>query len=724
MLPLSSLRYLALSLAISPVVTLAATPSTWKVCPPSARANTIPKPSQLDPDATYVEADNALLQDQGDSILEGDVIIAQSKQALRAASATYNKQTQQVNAQGQVRLESEQLELNSEQINYNLGTGAGEIFAAYYRLPTSDARGKSAKMIRDGERLTQLQAATYTTCPPHNETWRIEADQIQLYHQENRGVARKVKLKVKDIPVFYFPYFSFPLEEKRKSGFLVPEFKSDDKSGLQISFPYYFNLAPHYDLTVAPTVLSQRGLMVKNEFRYLQPNHKGNFVFNVIPSDRKRDGKLRYQFDIDQSMQLAQGKKGSLTLKAGGVSDNDYIDDFGGSLAATSTVNLERNLTYKLERQNWSFHAVAQDFQVLTTETDAYTRLPQFTFNFTPKQKPLGLQLQTTTEYTHFYSKDQPKAQRLHVKVKASKPIEKEWGFIRPSISLDHTSYSIDRNDKSTISRTLPTVSLDSGLIFEKRRVDNIIQTLEPRLFYTYTPYKDQADIPIFDSAEKTLTYNELFAENRFTGKDRVNDANRLTTSLTTRLQNTKTGREKLRASIGQIAYFDERKVTLPDQSTQTGKRSEVVMELSGELNARTRVTGSAFYDTKTGTLTASQAELNYKDQRERLLNVNYGKRKDSYEAIGITTVRPINNRWKVAAGWDYDLKNHRTLENVGGVQYESCCWKTRVAARRYLQNDNTTYDQAVFVEFELKGLGSLGSGARTLLQNRVTGYE
>lgn len=722
-MPLSRLRYLALSLAISPMVTLGAT-SQWKVCPPAPRANTITKPANLDAEATYVEADSAVLQEQGDSTLEGDVIIAQKEQALTAANAIYNNQTKQVNASGNVRLESPTLELNSERINYNLDQEAGEMFSAYYRLPNTDARGQSARILREGKRLTQLEAATYTTCPPHNETWRVEANQIELHHEENRGVARGVKFRIKDVPVFYFPYFSFPLEEKRKSGFLVPEFKSDDKSGIQVSFPYYFNLAPNYDLTVAPTVLSKRGLMVKNEFRYLQPTHKGTFVFNVIPNDRKKDGEFRYQFDIDNTWQFNKGKKGTLTLKAGEVSDKDYVDDFGGSLAATSTVNIERKLTYQLNGQNWAFNAIAQDFQVLTTDTDAYTRLPQFTFSYAPKQKPFGATFTTETEYTNFYSANQPKAQRLDVKVKATKPIEKEWGFIRPSVTLNHTSYNIDRDSNKTVNRTLPTFTLDSGLIFERKRTDDIIQTLEPRFFYTYTPYKDQSNIPIFDSAEKTLTYNELFTENRFTGKDRVNDANRLTTSITTRFQDTKTGRERLRLSAGQIYYFDNRNVTLPNQTAQTGKRSEVVLEVSGELNARTRVAGSAFYDTKTKSVTASQMELNYKDSRERLLNINYGKRKDAYKAIGTTAVIPINKNWKVAAGWDYDIKNSRTLETVGGLEYESCCWKTRVAARKYLKSDNSTFDNAVFVEFELKGLGNIGSGARGVLKNRVTGYE
>ncbi len=723
-MPLSPLRYLALSLAISPMVTLAATSGQWKVCPPTPRLNTIARPANLDIAATYVEADQALIQEQGDSTLDGKVIIVQQDQAITAANATYNKQTQQVNAKGNVRLESTTLELNSEQINYNLGTRAGEILSAYYRLPNVDARGKSAKIIREGENLTKLNAATYTTCPPHNETWRVEANSIELHHAENRGIARRVKFKIKDIPVFYFPYFSFPLEEKRKSGFLVPEFKTDDKSGLQVSFPYYFNLAPNYDLTVAPTVLSQRGVMVKSEFRHLKPNHSGKFVFNALPNDRKRDKKLRYQFDLNNQWQLDQGKKGTLTLKAGGVSDKDYIDDFGGSLAATSTVDIERKLTYNVTGKNWAFNAIAQDFQVLTTDTDAYTRLPQFTFNFNPQQKPAGITVNTETEYTHFYSSNQPKAQRFNIKLKATKPIEKEWGFIRPAITLNHTSYSIDREQNKSISLTLPTVSMDSGLIFEKRRTDNIIQTLEPRLFYTYTPYKDQSTIPVFDSAEKTLNYNELFSENRFTGKDRINDANRLTTSVTTRFQDTQTGRERLRVSAGQIYYFDDRKVALPSGTTETGKRSELVLETSGELNARTRISGSAFYDTKTGSLTASQAELNYRDSRDRLLNLNYGKRKNNYEALGTTAVVPINERWKVAAGWDYDINNRRTLETVGGLEYESCCWKTRVAARNYLQSDNSTFDQAIFVEFELKGLGSIGSGARNVLQNRVTGYE
>ena len=243
-------------------------------------------------------------------------------------------------------------------------------------------------------------------------------------------------------------------------------------------------------------------------------------------------------------------------------------------------------------------------------------------------------------------------------------------------------------------------------------------------MYYTYTPFRDQSAIPIFDSSNKTLSYSQLFNSNRFTGKDRVEDANRLSTSVTTRIQDTENGREVFRASVGQMYHFEDRNVALPGESIASGSRSELVFEAAGELNAATRMTATALFDTDNKNLSASQLRINYKDRKERILNVGYSQRKDEYEATHFSFATPVTKQWKFAAGYEHDLQNNRMLESLLGAEYSSCCWKGRIAARKYLLADNTSYDDAVFVEIELKGLGNFGSGAREFLGNRIYGYE
>lgn len=720
-----------MGLSISPTASIAA--SQWdrgEFCPisPVAKQGKLPaRPADLDQLAVYVEADNALFREQGDSELNGNVFISRDQQKLIANDATYNSQTQDIHAQGNVRLKTPSLTLSSPDARYNLNSGKGTIEQAEYSIqnanaPAADGRGKSQKVIKDGQTRTTLESATYTTCPVGNESWHVQSSNIQLRHDQDTGIARNVTLRVKDVPIFYFPYFSFPLSDARKSGFLTPSIGSDEKSGLKLSAPYYFNLAPNYDLTLYPTWLSKRGLQVGSEFRYLTRQHAGTLFTGVLPNDNEYNDETRYFFDVKNISRF--NAHSQLVLKAAGVSDTDYFNDLGSSLAATSVVNLERSLQYTHRNGDWSFSALAQDFQVISG-TNPYARLPELKASYTPAQTASGIRYTFNGELTHFTKAGEPDAERFDLAAGFSKKFENEYAYLTPSLKLRHSAYFIDQASNKRFDRTLPSASLDAGLFFE-RELDNsdLVQTLEPRLFYTYTPYKDQSSLPVFDSSEKTLSFANLFSDNRFTGKDRIADDNRLTLAVTTRFQDQKKGTERFRASIGQSFYFKDRNVTLPGGTAQTDSRSELILEASGTVLPHTTLTGTTFYDTSANHFTSSNIRLNYKDPKQRVLNVGYSRKKDNFESANLSFALPIEKKWNLVGGVERDLMNDRNLETIAGIEYSDCCWKARLAGRKYLLSDNKTYDDAIFVEFELKGLGGFGGEAKSLLKERIYGYE
>lgn len=719
---------LLFGLSLSSPLVLAAQTQDWN-CPATPVNNKNSQhqkpalPVGIQKEATYIEADQAMFKEQGQSTLQGAVIIAKDTTRLSADQATYDKQTQQITAEGNVYFISDGMELQSQKLNFSLATNTGEIQQADYQFSKTDGRGSSRKISREANGVARMTDASYTTCPLNNNTWSFYAESIELDQRNQYGTARNLSLRIKDTPVLYLPYFSFPLSNKRTSGFLSPSFATSDESGVHVSVPYYWNMAPNYDLTVTTNFLSKRGVQLETEFRYLSEKQNGTVEYEFLPGDNEYANKNRYFFNLEYERNLTENSR--ITLDAKGVSDNQYFEDLGTSLEGSSIVNLERTLRYQRQRKDWSFTALVQDFQVLDDSNETYARLPQLSLDWEPETAPGATQWAFNSEYSNFSSSSADDGQRVSMQASVKKRFGNEFAYLTPAAKLHHTGYALDQDNNTRISRSLATASVDGGLFFERElKGGELIQTLEPRFYYTYTPFHDQSDIPIFDSSVKTLSYSRLFSDNRFTGGDRIEDANRLSTSLTTRLQNRETGREVFRASAGQIYHFDDRKVSLPDETLGTGSRSELVFEAAGELNASTRMTTTAFVDTDSGNVSASQVKINYKDQKERILNLGYNQRKRDYEAAHVSFATPVTESWKLAGGYEYDLKNDRLLESVVGIEYRDCCWKGRIAGRKYLLSDNTSYDSAVFVELELKGLGNFGSSASEFLGNRIYGYE
>ena len=707
------------------------TAETWGVCPARTTPDTTVKPNDLItqhpyPDAVYLEADKGIIRKQGISELQGNIIIQQNQTRFNANSAQFDRSSNEVDARGNVHLTTPTLKLKSDRVQYNLKKQTGSINQAQYQLSGDGAHGDSQKIKLNSKDNLTLYGANFTTCPAPVNSWHLSSSKIDLDNKTQIGTARNVKLNIGKVPVFYYPWFRFPLNNQRLSGFLTPNIRLQTNAG--ISIPYYFNLAPNYDATLTLSRFADHGFQFKGEFRYLTEIHQGTLNYEITPKDESFDNKKRDYFNIRHHTQL--NDKTVINLNAEGVSDKDYFDDQSISLETSSIPSLERRLEIVHYNEPWEFIAAVEDYQVLDTNDAPYSKLPELKLRYQPERIPDKLNILINAESTYFDRDKSTTGSRFDVGFRA----DKKWGndawYFKPSFALNHSTYSLNRlsNDTgdSSLSRTLPTLTLDSGLFFDRDiRTGKYTQTLEPRLFYTYTPFKDQSGFPVFDTARTDFaTSNQLFAENRFTGKDRIADTNQLTFAVTTRIQDRHYGKELFKASIGQIFNFSDRRVTLPGGIVQTRSNSELVLELAGRLSDNFRVNATTLYNPEKNRPSRTELRLNYHDEKRRIANLSFRELDGELRQLSGSAAVAINKQWSLVGSFDQDLKKDRNLETLAGVEYQDCCWKTRLVVKRYLTADNETYDTPIFLEFELKGLGSLGSSARHQLQEKIYGYD
>ena len=679
-------------------------------------------------DAIYLEADTGIIVPQGVSTLNGNVIIQQNNTVFTASNAQINRNTNQVTARGNVVLSDTNFTLESPLIYYNLRDKSGTINDAKYAVGTEGAHGKSSEIKQLDKDNLQLKNATFTSCPINKNSWHLASGQINLNKETQIGTAKNVTFNIGKVPVFYFPWLKFPINNQRLSGFLSPSVKLQTNAG--ISIPYYFNLAPNYDATVKLTTIENRGVQIDSEFRYFSEQHKGEAEYSFIPSDKSFDDEKRDYFKIDHKTQI--NKTTLIKLNAEGVSDEEYFDDFSTSLETSTQAALQRRLEITQIENPWTFSAAIEDYQILDVDKDPYSKLPELKVGYAPKTDPKDLKLEINSELIYFDKEDDVTGTRADVKIKLSKKWAQEAWYFKPTLSVEHTLYSLDNTiGEKRIDRTLPTFTLDGGLFFDREiqktsdEDNSYTQTLEPRIFYTYTPYKDQSNIPIFDTARTNFSEsNQLFLENRFTGKDRIADTNQLTFAVSSRIQDRKNGKELFKATIGQVLNFSDRKVTLPEGTILTGKRSDLLLELSGRINDRLRLSSTINLKSDDKSISNYDLRLNYHDEKKRIVNLSFRKLNTELKQINFSTALPINDKWSMVASTDHDSKNNRNLESLLGLEYQDCCWKTRLVVKRYLTSDNVNYETPVFIEFELKGLGNIGKSATRQIKEQIYGYD
>ena len=733
----------ALSLGLTVVTPAAELGGDYRslICPQSLNIPDRPYvDAELAEGDTHMTADEADLIENGISTLTGNAEITRDAQQVTADTIKYNQPNDTANLGGNVNYWDEALFLNSEDAFLQFDNGVGEFSNADYILKDSRARGNADKMLLDIGTRTDMEGLKYTTCDPGDEFWSFSASSLSLNHETNYGKARNVVLKIKDVPVFYTPYLSFPLSNERKSGFLAPSYGNTNRHGFQLRTPYYWNIKPNMDATLTPRVLTSSGVMAMGEYRYLFSRAAGEINVEYLASDNERGDEDRNAFSITHHQQFAD--TGDIFFTYNRVSDKLYFEDFGSQLSTTSTRYLDRRFDLSYRGDNWDIITRVQDYQTVDRSIAAtsrpYKRLPQILFNYGSPRTYGELNYGLASEAVYFERGDDTiftdnvNGGRLSLKPYLSFPVRTVSTFLEPKIALDYTQYSLEDSGAfdNTPSRVLPIVSLDSGIFLERETRlfnTNFLQTLEPRMFYLYVPNEGQSDLPVFDTGLLTTSFDSLFREDRFSGNDRVGDANQITMAVSSHLINQETGRDLGHISFGQIIYLSDRKVTLPGGTVRDEDSSAFIAEFKTKVIDHWKIGGDIIWDPNVSHGTEKiTAQAIYNPAPGKILNMAYRVRRDStdIEQSDISLRWPIKQNWSVVGRWNYAIPEGRSLELFAGIEYEDCCWGVRAVARRFLTSVDGEFDTGIFLQMELKGLAGIGKKTVDFLKQQIPGYQ
>jgi LPS-assembly protein len=667
------------------------------------------------------------------------------------------------------------------------------------KITKMTAWGKAYEFKQTEPKIFKFARASFTTCPPISPMWRLRASHIVLDKNTGRGYATNARILVKQVPVFYTPYINFSIDNQRKTGFLWPVLGAPNKWGPTILTPFYWNMAPNYDSTITPGYLSKRGVQISDNFRYLTPYNTGNLDVSILPGDRdfrdfQTSAKEEYSNSSDPAVQAELSRllntsntRRALAWRDQGrfsdhwhskvdfnyAGDDYYMQDFGNTLNEITQNQLLEQAELEYKSTHTDFIGRLQAYQTLHPISEneppiqnQYRRLPQLMLNLDYPEQKYGLEYFANNEATHFdinktpgSSTLLPVGNRINVQPGISLPLTWPYFYINPRLQLALTHYDLQQtaqtNTPDSIQRSLPIFDIASG--FALNRDLNLFgylfhQTLEPQVYYTYIPYRNQASIPLFDTTINTLTYDQIFNYNRFTGIDRIGDANQIGVGVTTRLIDQETGLEKVRIGVGEIIYFANRLVTQcnddscsdnPSNHSNYQRLSPVSGIIDYHIQERWHFTTNAIWNPVSKQIDNSTLTLQYTQDPQRVMNFGFTFARSGDVLSGIVTNSPRNNlkvtdisfAWpflhdvSAVGRWSYNW-NHQHLQNLlYGLQYESCCWAVQFVGGRAFtgldpsNNQSFNYNNEFYIQFALKGLGNVGKDPSALLGN-ITGYQ
>jgi LPS-assembly protein len=700
----------------------------WQLCPHDALAGPADFEHPPPGEAISGTADKLTTYPNGIAELSGKVVVRQQNRAVLADRVTLNRTTGIGDAAGKVTYRTPDYEISAERADFELNNETVQFTSARYRRPDLNVQGKAQGIQRDEEGVTYLKNATYSTCPAEQEDWVLKAGRVKLDPFTQHGTARDVTLSFKGVPFLYSPWFGFPIGDERKSGFLVPGIGTTSSGGTEFSLPYYWNIAPQADATIVPRYLSNRGVQLQNELRYL--NRQGSWQ---LDADYLEDRKFTDQRSFTRLRHGGRlGRRWSTSIDASDVSDRDYFDDLGTSLNETSRTHLLRRADLDYYADLYTLRGRIESYQTvddsIASADRPYKRLPQLSLRTQLPDLTGGLRFDLNAEWVQFEREESDTGSRLDLQPKASLPLGGTFWFLTPTLMLRHTEYELDRTSDGPEgpTRTLPVSSLDAGLFFDRDlgARGRFVQTLEPRLYYLNVPFEDQTDIPVFDSSEFDFSFAQLFRDNRFTGGDRLGDADQLTLALSTRLLERSSGSEKLSTSIGQIVYFRDREVTLLDEAPALESRSDLIGELRAAIDEIWSTRATLRWNPERDETDQSLAQIQYRADNNHIANFTYRFRRDEQEQVDLSFRWALSPRWRLMGRYYYSLREDQILETLAGLEYESCCWLARAVTREFLIDEAEDPERSFLFELVLKGIGPIGSGANRELENAILGYE
>jgi len=650
----------------------------------------------------------------GDAEARENVELRRGDQLLTTELLRYNPQSETVTMPGRVYYEDSVMYVSGTSAQYNFLDENGHFVSVDYGLMGSSAKGSADEITLESGTHSILHGMQFTTCPGETPEWLLSAKELELDFESGVGTVKGAKLKFFDIPFLYLPWMTFPIDDRRKSGFLYPFISSANDNGFEFSIPYYWNIAPNQDATLTPRYFTERGFMLTGEYRFITPRTGGTLNFDYLHDDTKT-GDTRFHYRFNHNALLS--RRWNTQLLVDRVSDDQYFQDFSNSLAAASRQYLRSVAGINGGGRYWTLSMLVDDFQVVDDAVNLlnkpYRRLPRIAFDL---DRPLGydgLRLQMDAELVYFDRDIGVTGTRFDIFPRMEWNIETDWGYMRPSAGYRYTSYDLNWHGlpgDTSPDRGTEIISFDTGLFLERDGKNGKVQTLEPRLFYLYVPYKNQEGFPDFDTAPFTFGFSQLFHFNRFTGADRQSDANQLTLALTTRSMDQLAGRELWSLSFGQILYFENQRVLSVDNEPLLSEDSspfiaEFVLHLTKRLSSRI----STQWDWQNSQFDVAVLGATYAAPGGLHLGAEYRYRRDSLDQFDVRYYQPINERWRVLARVNYSLLDSDLLAAEAGFEYDSCCWALRVVGKRFLRNREGDHRDAIYVQLILKGLGDIG---------------
>ena len=683
--------------------------------------------------------------------LNRNVEITRGQSGLTADTACYLRVEDEVTASGNVKLWRFGDRYQGDELQLNLETGKGYVLNPTYFLAASNGQGQATRIDFLGEQQALVRDGTYSTCEGPDPAWYLKSSTLRLDTGREVGTAGKTIIYFKDVPILGTPAMSFSLSGERRSGWLPPTVGFGAQGKAEVMVPYYVNIAPNRDLTLYPRMMFDRGFQLGATGRYLGATRAGGYSgethIEVLPDDSQTNT-TRWRADSLHNQAIRPNWSYGWNLH--GASDDEYPSDFSRTVSASAERQLLREVRTDYSGQYWSLNARAQNYQVLQDPAAAtnpsltvprpYDRLPQINFH-AGRYDVAGFDWALDAEATRFWHPDLVRGNRAVINGQISYPIVRPGWFITPKLMYNAAKYDLDDTPGYTaptkLTRTLPTVSLDSGLIFERPTSlfgSSTTQTLEPRLFYVYTPYEDQDNIPLFDTGRAGFNYAQLFSENRYVGLDRVSDANQLTAAVVSRFIQ-EDGAERLRLAFGQRLYFEEPRVRLPGESVNQS-RSDVLLAASGRISETWSFDSGVQYDAAGSSLYSSNASMQWRAGPMKVVNAEYRYQRDSFRNIDLSAQWPISSRWYGVGRLSYALRSYgvgqainqstgaKLIESLIGLEYKADCWVFRFGAQRFVTAAQTTATP-IFFQLQLNGLSALGLGSNPLetFNKSIPGY-